>query len=105
DRPLTDPDAGSRRWRGPAFAGRTGPDAPTVRSPPVTGSPVTGQAITRAALARMVDHTLLKPEATAADVAALCAEAAELDTFSICVSPNRLPLPPGALPPTVAVAT
>jgi deoxyribose-phosphate aldolase len=66
---------------------------------------VTGQAITRAALARMVDHTLLKPEATAADVAALCAEAAELDTFSICVSPNRLPLPPGALPPTVAVAT
>jgi deoxyribose-phosphate aldolase len=69
----------------------------------VTGSPAT--APSRAALARMVDHTLLKPEATAADVAALCAEAAELDAFAICVSPNRLPLPPGTLAPGIAVAT
>jgi deoxyribose-phosphate aldolase len=47
---------------------------------------------TRDALARTVDHTLLKPEATAAQVAALVAEAAELGAFSICVSPNRLPV-------------
>ena len=47
---------------------------------------------TRAALARTVDHTLLKPEATAQQVAALVAEAAELGAFSICVSPNRLPV-------------
>lgn len=47
---------------------------------------------TRAALARTVDHTLLAPEATAAQVAALAAEAAELGAFSICVSPGRLPI-------------
>jgi deoxyribose-phosphate aldolase len=71
----------------------------------VTGSPMTGSTPTRAAVARLVDHTLLKPEATAADVAALCAEAAELDAFSVCVSPNRLPIPAGALAPGIAVAT
>jgi deoxyribose-phosphate aldolase len=47
---------------------------------------------TRDALASTVDHTLLKPEATAQQVAALAAEAAELGAFSICVSPNRLPV-------------
>ena len=46
----------------------------------------------RAALARTVDHTLLKPEATDAQVAALVAEAVELGAFSVCVSPSRLPL-------------
>jgi deoxyribose-phosphate aldolase len=49
-------------------------------------------------LAGIIDHTLLKPEATAADVAALVAEAVELGTYSVCVSPNMLPLaiPAGA---------
>ena len=47
---------------------------------------------TRETLARTVDHTLLKPEATDAQVAALAAEAAELGAFSICVSPSRLPV-------------
>ena len=47
---------------------------------------------TRASLARTVDHTLLTPEATGAQVAALCQEATELGTFSVCVSPSRLPL-------------
>ncbi len=46
----------------------------------------------RAALASTVDHTLLKPEATDAQVAALVAEAAELGAYSVCVSPSRLPL-------------
>lgn len=41
-------------------------------------------------LAQYVDHTLLKPEATAADVAALLAEAQELGVFSICISPSFL---------------
>ncbi|HEY3337240.1 MAG TPA: deoxyribose-phosphate aldolase [Propionicimonas sp.] len=40
----------------------------------------------------MVDHTLLSPTATPADVAALAKEAAELGTYSICVSPAMLPL-------------
>lgn len=42
---------------------------------------------------RLVDHTLLKPEATDADVRALVKEAKRLGTYSICVSPNKLPLP------------
>ncbi|MDO8148204.1 MULTISPECIES: deoxyribose-phosphate aldolase [Isoptericola] len=42
----------------------------------------------RAALARYVDHTLLKPEATAADVSALVTEGAALGVFSVCVSPT-----------------
>lgn len=49
-------------------------------------------------IAGMIDHTLLKPEATHADVSALVAEAAELGTYSVCVSPSMLPvtLPEGS---------
>lgn len=43
-------------------------------------------------LAGMIDHTLLKPESTPADAAALAREAEELGTYSICVSPSMLPL-------------
>ncbi len=49
-------------------------------------------SLDRAALARLVDHTLLKPEATGDDVAALVAEGVELGVFSVCVSPSMLPL-------------
>ncbi len=56
----------------------------------------------RADLARMIDHTLLKPESVAADVQALVEEAASLGTFSVCVSPNQLPI---TTPDGVAVAT
>jgi deoxyribose-phosphate aldolase len=49
-------------------------------------------SLDRAALARLVDHTLLKPEATADDVAALVAEGAALGVYSVCVSPSMLPL-------------
>lgn len=47
----------------------------------------------RATLARMIDHTLLRPEATAAEVRALCAEATELGVAAVCISPSQLPLP------------
>ncbi|WP_406030761.1 deoxyribose-phosphate aldolase [Nocardioides sp. NBC_00163] len=47
---------------------------------------------TPADIAKLIDHTLLKPEATHADVEALIAEAAELGTYSVCVSPSMLPL-------------
>jgi deoxyribose-phosphate aldolase len=40
----------------------------------------------------MVDHTLLKPEATAEDVAGLVSEAQRLGAYSVCVSPSQLPL-------------
>lgn len=59
----------------------------------------------RAALAAMIDHTLLAPTATADQVALLCAEAAELGVAAVCLSPSRLPLPAGALPPSIAVCT
>jgi deoxyribose-phosphate aldolase len=45
-----------------------------------------------AALGHMIDHTLLKPEATRADVDALAREAEQLGTYSICVSPSMLPV-------------
>jgi deoxyribose-phosphate aldolase len=41
-------------------------------------------------VAAIVDHTLLKPEATEADVVALLAEAEELDVFAVCVSPTMV---------------
>ncbi|OBI84035.1 deoxyribose-phosphate aldolase [Mycobacterium sp. E740] len=46
----------------------------------------------RAEVAALVDHTLLKPEATESDVRALAAEAAELGTYAICVSPSMTSL-------------
>lgn len=46
----------------------------------------------RADIAKMIDHTLLKPEATSDQVKALIAEAAKLGTYSICISPSQLPV-------------
>jgi deoxyribose-phosphate aldolase len=54
-----------------------------------------------AELARYIDHTLLKPEATRADVERVIAEAAELGTYSVCLSPSFLPV---EVPPGLAVA-
>jgi deoxyribose-phosphate aldolase len=56
-------------------------DLPTPRTPAEVPS-------TPAELAAFVDHTLLKPEATAADVTALVEEGATLGVFSVCVSPT-----------------
>lgn len=47
---------------------------------------------TRTQVAALVDHTLLKPEATEDDVASLVAEAAELGVFAVCVSPSMVPV-------------
>ncbi|MSS84248.1 deoxyribose-phosphate aldolase [Actinomycetaceae bacterium WB03_NA08] len=43
-------------------------------------------------VAQMIDHTLLKPEATAEDVVALVDEAKQLGTYSVCVSPSLVPV-------------
>lgn len=53
----------------------------------------------RAQLAQLVDHTLLKPEATPAEVTAAAAEAVELGTYAVCVSPSMVPVAWAALPP------
>ena len=60
--------------------------------------------ITRAELARMIDDTLLTPEATDDDVTRLAQQASRLGVGAICVSPSRLPLAPGLLPPGTGVA-
>ena len=44
------------------------------------------------AIAAMIDHTLLKPEATPAQIEKLCAEAAEYHFASVCVNPVYIPL-------------
>lgn len=49
----------------------------------------------RATLAAMIDHTLLRPEATAQDVIALCEEATDLGVAAVCVSPSHLPITEG----------
>ncbi len=45
---------------------------------------------TRDAVAAMVDHTLLKPEATEDDVTLLVADAADLGVYAVCVSPSMV---------------
>lgn len=73
---------------------------------------------TRRDVAAIIDHTLLKPEATPQAVAALVADAVEMGTYSVCVSPSQLPVehpaslkvaavcgfPSGAHDPTVKAA-
>ncbi|MGZ6778276.1 MAG: deoxyribose-phosphate aldolase [Mycobacterium sp.] len=47
-------------------------------------------ARSRADVAAVVDHTLLKPEATQRDVRALVTEAVELGVYAVCVSPSMV---------------
>ncbi|MBP1679442.1 MAG: Deoxyribose-phosphate aldolase (modular protein) [Bacteroidetes bacterium] len=48
--------------------------------------------IAGAKLAGLIDHTLLKPDATISDVERVCAEAAQYRFASVCVNPVFLPL-------------
>lgn len=58
----------------------------------------------RPALAALIDHTLLKPEATAEEVVAVCEEATDLGVAAVCVSPSQLPITEG-LGVGISVAT
>ncbi len=44
------------------------------------------------AVARLIDHTILKPEATRAEVLQICAEARQYGFASVCVNPFWVPL-------------
>ncbi len=46
----------------------------------------------KAELIRMIDHTLLNPEATPGDVKRVCEEAREFGFFSVCVNTHYVPL-------------
>lgn len=41
---------------------------------------------------RLIDHTLLKPDATQQDIVELCAEARKYNFYSVCVNPGYVPL-------------
>ena len=41
-------------------------------------------------IARLIDHALLKPEATAADIERLCREAMEFGFWSVCVNSSQV---------------
>lgn len=43
-------------------------------------------------LARMIEHTLLKPEATVKDIMRLCDEAMQYKLYGVCVNPCYVPL-------------
>jgi deoxyribose-phosphate aldolase len=47
--------------------------------------------LTRREVAQMVDHTLLKPEATAADADALIDQGVSLGVYAVCISPSLVP--------------
>ena len=44
------------------------------------------------AIARLIDHTILKPEATRNDVVKICREARQYEFASVCVNPYWVPL-------------
>ena len=52
--------------------------------------------LTRSEVAALVDHTLLKPEATEAAAAAAYAEGLDLGVYAVCLSPSMLPIATGA---------
>jgi deoxyribose-phosphate aldolase len=54
-------------------------------------SPRREMPMTRRELAGMIDHTLLTPTATAADVALLCDDSRRLGVCAVCISPTLLP--------------
>jgi deoxyribose-phosphate aldolase len=43
-------------------------------------------------LAKMIDHTLLKPEATRTEVETLCSEAKQYGFASVCINPSFVPI-------------
>lgn len=48
-------------------------------------------------IARMIDHTLLKPEAHESDIEKLCSEAKKFGFASVCINPSFVPLCAGLL--------
>jgi deoxyribose-phosphate aldolase len=54
------------------------------------GFPV--EATSRASVAALIDHTLLRPEATASEIRKLCAEACQYGFAAVCVNPYWVPL-------------
>lgn len=60
-------------------------------APPPLSAPTTTE------LAHWIDHTLLKPEATADQIRKLCSQAREFHFATVCVNPSYVPLAVGLL--------
>jgi deoxyribose-phosphate aldolase len=55
------------------------------------GAPLaTARPIESSVLARMIDHTLLRPDATVSDIERLCAEALQYNFATVCVNPTHV---------------
>ena len=50
------------------------------------------EATSRGSVAALIDHTLLRPEATASDIRKICAEARHYSFAAVCVNPYWAPL-------------
>ncbi len=60
---------------------------------PTAGAPASGPThVDAVSLAQMIDHTVLKPDASRSDVEKLCKEAIEHNFFSVCVNSTWVPL-------------
>ena len=66
------------------------PTPPTVVTPSAVDGAGAPKRPTRRTLAARIDHTLLAPTASAADVDRVCAEATEWNVTAVCVSPTRI---------------
>ena len=51
----------------------------------------------KAQIAKMIDHTILKPEATEKEILKLCKEAVEYNFASVCINPSMVPVAATAL--------
>ena len=65
---------------------------PVVRAGADRIASTLGIAPTDGSLSHMIDHTLLKPDATRDQVAQLCREAKKCDFASVCVNPSHVKL-------------
>lgn len=63
------------------------------------------EATSRASVAALIDHTLLRPEATASEVRRFCAEARQYGFAAVCVNPYWVPLAAEIARPPVKVCT
>jgi deoxyribose-phosphate aldolase len=66
-------------------------------SPTRTEMSQTAMTRTRLNLAAMIDHTLLKPETTAAEINAFCDQAVDLSVYAVCISPTMVGVGAGRL--------
>ena len=51
----------------------------------------------KAQIAKMIDHTILKPEATEKEILKLCKEAVEYNFASVCINPSMVSVAATAL--------